>query len=158
MNWHSFPIQFFLINIITDVGLSGKVSSEKEDLLVKELSSLGSPTSHEFFKDMIFYVYVLQSEMDGMFYTGFTTDLKRRVSEHNGGKAVATCWRRPLKLIYTEICFNREDALRRETYLKSGNGKIYLQKRLRNYLSGTRIIHLNTELELIKTDIYDNTN
>lgn len=101
---------------------------------------------------MIFYVYVLQSETDGMFYTGFTSDLERRLSEHKSGQSISTCLRRPFKLIYYEVCFNREDALRRETYLKSGNGKIYLRKRLFNYLRGKRLIYLNT----IETD--DNTN
>ena len=104
---------------------------------------------------MIFYVYVLQSEMDGMFYTGFTTDLKRRLSEHNTGQSLSTCWRRPFKLIYAEIGFNREDALRREKYLKSGNGKIYLHKRLSNYLSGTKIIDFkNIEPDQEKIEIY----
>ncbi len=108
---------------------------------------------------MMFYVYVLQSEMDRMFYTGFTTNLKRRLSEHNGGRSVSTCWRRPFKLIYFEAGFDREDALRREKYLKSGNGKIYLNNRLSNYLSGTRIIDLkNIELDAEQTEIYDNTN
>jgi putative endonuclease len=93
--------------------------------------------------------------MDGMFYTGFSTNLKRRLSEHNGGRSVSTCWRRPFKLIYFEVCFNREDALRREKYLKSGNGKIYLHKRLSNYLSRTRIIDLRNveELDLETIDI-----
>ncbi|MBP7810439.1 MAG: GIY-YIG nuclease family protein [Bacteroidia bacterium] len=97
----------------------------------------------------MFYVYVLKSEMDGMFYTGFSTNLKRRLSEHNGGRSVSTCWRRPFTLIYFEVCFDREDALRREKYLKSGNGKIYLHKRLSNYLSGTKLIDLrNAEFEI----------
>ncbi len=108
---------------------------------------------------MIFYVYVLQSEMDGMFYTGFTTNLNRRLSEHNNGRSVSTCWRRPFKLVYAEICFDREDALRREKYLKSGSGKIYLHKRLIFYLSGKKIIDLrNVEAIPEKIEIYDNTN
>lgn len=92
----------------------------------------------------MFYVYILQSEMDRMFYTGFTTDLKRRLHEHCSGQSISTSLRRPFKLIYYEVCFDREDALRREKYLKSGNGKIYLGKRLSNYLSGTRLIYFNT--------------
>lgn len=96
----------------------------------------------------MFYVYVLRSEMDGMFYTGFTSDLERRLSEHKSGQSISTSLRRPFKLIYYEVCFDREDALRRETYLKSGNGKIYLRKRLFSYLASTRLIDLrNTDLE-----------
>lgn len=43
----------------------------------------------------------------------------------------STKLRRPLKLIYYEACLNQQDATRREKYLKSGNGKIYLKNRLR---------------------------
>ena len=100
----------------------------------------------------MFYVYVLKSEMDGMFYTGFTSDLERRLSEHKSGQSISTSLRRPFKLIYYEVCFNREDTLRRETYLKSGNGKLYLRKRLSNYLSNSKFIYFNN----LETD--DNTN
>ncbi len=32
-----------------------------------------------------FYVYILKSEKDNKFYTGYTSDLKRRIDEHNSG-------------------------------------------------------------------------
>ena len=38
----------------------------------------------------IFYVYVLLSEKDGMFYVGFTADLKKRINEHNNGFVQST--------------------------------------------------------------------
>jgi putative endonuclease len=58
-----------------------------------------------------------------------------RLEEHNSGKVPSTKYRRPLILVYWEGCLNQQDATRREKYLKSGNGKIYLRNRLRNYLS-----------------------
>ena len=83
----------------------------------------------------MYYVYVLLSERDGKFYTGSTGNLKERVEEHNRGYAPSTKNRRPLKLIYYEACLNKEDAMQREKYLKSGMGKKYLKNRLKHYLS-----------------------
>ena len=80
---------------------------------------------------MYYYVYVLLSEKDNLFYTGYTSDLKVRLELHNEGKVTSTKNRRPLQLIYFEGCRNQQDATRREKYLKSGNGKIYLRNRLR---------------------------
>ena len=86
---------------------------------------------------MYYFVYVLLSEIDGQFYTGYTSDLKNRLTEHNEGKVTSTKRRRPLKLIYFEGCLNQQDATRREKYLKSGNGKIYLRNRLSNFFNPT---------------------
>ena len=82
---------------------------------------------------MFYYVYVLKSEVDGLLYTGYTSNLKERLSLHNKGKVPSTKKRAPLTLIYFEGCLNQQDATRREKYLKSGNGKIYLKNRLRNF-------------------------
>ena len=81
-----------------------------------------------------YYVYILISLKDNNYYTGYTSNLNKRLFLHNDGKVVSTKNRRPLKLVYWEGCLNREDATRREKYLKSGNGKIYLKNRIRNYL------------------------
>ena|SRR5690606_8105432 len=83
---------------------------------------------------MEFYVYVLLSQKDGQFYTGYTNSLLSRVKKHNSGLVTSTKSRLPFTLIYWEGCLNQQDATRREKYLKSGNGKIYLKNRLRNYL------------------------
>ena len=52
---------------------------------------------------------------------------------HNKGSVYSTKNRRPIELIYFEGCLSEMDAKRREKYLKSGNGKIYIKNRLRNY-------------------------
>lgn len=84
----------------------------------------------------MYFTYVLQSEPDGKFYTGFTKDLKLRFEEHNKGHVDSTKDRRPLKLIYYEACLNRTDATRREKYLKTYHGRMFLGKRLKSYLTG----------------------
>ena len=64
----------------------------------------------------MYYTYVLQSETDGKFYSGFTKDLKLRFEQHCKGLVESTKDRRPLKLIYYEASLKQEDALRRERY------------------------------------------
>jgi predicted GIY-YIG superfamily endonuclease len=96
------------------------------------------------------YTYVLYSEKDCEWYTGATSDLCRsnlltlkrpiagsqlttsaatfklerhlraRVREHAEGRVRSTEQRRPLLLAYYQACLNREDAFRRERYLKTG--------------------------------------
>lgn len=86
-----------------------------------------------------FYVYILLSEFDGTFYTGYTKDLNKRFSEHKLGKVKSTKNRQPLNLVYWEGCLNQQDATRREKYLKSGSGKRYLRNRLKLYLNADSI-------------------
>ena len=64
------------------------------------------------------YVYMLRCR-DGSLYTGWTTDVARRLEEHNRGKgAKYTKSRRPVELVYMEAAASREDALRREAAIK----------------------------------------
>ncbi len=85
-----------------------------------------------------YYVYTLLSLKDNKFYTGFTTDLKDRLSRHARGEVRSTINRRPLKLIHYEYFINEEDAKAREVFLKSGFGrdniKKALQRTLREYI------------------------
>ena len=80
----------------------------------------------------MFYVYVLEDENDEH-YIGFTTDLKKRLREHNQDKSFATkghAWR----CIYYEACLDRDDARRREKYFKTNQGRRLLKRRLKEYL------------------------
>lgn len=65
------------------------------------------------------FVYILRCA-DGTYYTGITTDLNRRVAEHNGARSGAryTRARRPVELIYSEICSHRSAAAKREYAIK----------------------------------------
>ncbi len=82
------------------------------------------------------YTYVLQSEKDNKFYIGFTKDLKLRFEQHNKGKVESTKNRIPFRLIYYEACLDQSDATKREKYLKSYHGRMFLKKRLKSYLTG----------------------
>lgn len=70
----------------------------------------------------MFYTYVLFSHQDGKLYVGYSPDLKGRLKAHNDGFVKSTRNRRPLTLIHYEAFLTQEDALRREEYLKGGNG------------------------------------
>ncbi len=76
------------------------------------------------------------SKKDNKFYTGFTTDLKRRFEEHCKGYVESTKDRKPLKLIYYEACLSQKDATHREKYLKTFHGKMFIRNRLKSYLTG----------------------
>jgi len=85
---------------------------------------------------MYYYIYILQSEKDNLFYAGYTNNLKERVKQHNEGKVNSTKNRMPLKIVYFEGCLNQQDATHREKYLKTSWGKRYIKGRLKNYLTG----------------------
>jgi putative endonuclease len=76
------------------------------------------------------YTYVLLTGSARRFYTGYSTDLRKRLKEHAAGRVRWTASRQPVHLAYYEACLSREDALRRERFLKTGKGKRYLRKRL----------------------------
>ena len=64
------------------------------------------------------YVYVLKTSADDKLYVGRTTDLARRMQEHDDGKSEWTAARRPVELIYYEAYQSEEDAMLREKNLK----------------------------------------
>ena len=76
---------------------------------------------------MTYFVYILTSLKDSKRYIGMTSDLSRRLNEHNSGKVKSTKNRRPLELIYTEEFISKQDALNRETFFKSGIGREFLK-------------------------------
>lgn len=81
-----------------------------------------------------FYVYVLISKQDNSWYIGYTANLEERIIQHNSGKTITTSKKMPWKIIYFEVSFNKQDAIAREKYLKSGMGRRYLKNRLQNQL------------------------
>jgi len=83
----------------------------------------------------MYYVYILLSEKDKQFYTGYTKNLERRVEEHQNGKVYSIYNRLPVRLVYYEASLNQSDTLHREKYLKTTYGKRYIRNRLKNYLN-----------------------
>jgi putative endonuclease len=75
----------------------------------------------------MFFVYAIKSDVDERIYVGMTTDVFKRIAEHNSGKTKSTKGYRPWQLIYTESLTSRPAARIREKYLKSGVGKEFLK-------------------------------
>lgn len=87
------------------------------------------------FSKLEFCVYILISLKDHNFYIGFTTDLKRRLTEHFLGQNTSTAPRRPFKLIHCEYYASTLDAQRREQYLKTAKGRRTLRLMLKETLT-----------------------
>ena len=85
---------------------------------------------------MFHFVYVLISNKDKKFYTGYTKNLKLRFEQHQKGLVESTKDRNPLRLIYYEACLSQKDATHREKYLKTHYGKMFIKNRLKSYLTG----------------------
>lgn len=67
---------------------------------------------------VVWHTYIVQCK-DGTFYTGISTDIERRISQHNSGKgAKYTKQRRPVHLVYSETHPNRSEASKREWVIK----------------------------------------
>ena len=75
-------------------------------------------------------VYVIESLIDATWYTGMALNAEVRLKEHNKGKNRFTKGHMPWKIIYTEQHSNWASARKREIYLKSAAGKIWLKKLL----------------------------
>lgn len=75
---------------------------------------------------MSWFTYIVECA-DTTLYTGVTTDIDRRINEHNGGKGSAnkgakyTRVRRPVRLVYVENIENRSEACKREAAIKKLN-------------------------------------
>ena len=75
----------------------------------------------------MFFVYVLRSVTTSRHYIGFTSDLGRRLMQHNAGVTKSTKNRGPWELVYQESVDSRSAAMRRERFFKSGQGREQLE-------------------------------
>jgi len=75
----------------------------------------------------VFFVYVIKSSVDGRLYKGLTSDLQKRINEHNRGKTKTTKAFKPWELVYYEEFSTRDEARQREKYLKTGAGRRFLK-------------------------------
>lgn len=79
------------------------------------------------------YVYVLKCG-DSKLYTGYTSDLKKRLRRHENAEVPSTKTRLPVRLVFYEALLSPKDARRREAHLKSTAGKRALRLMLREWL------------------------
>lgn len=82
------------------------------------------------------HVYVIQSRKTKELYFGFTSDLSKRLEEHNAGRVVSIADKRPWEYVYCESYRSEKDARIREQKLKQyGNARTYIKNRLKESLS-----------------------
>jgi predicted GIY-YIG superfamily endonuclease len=78
----------------------------------------------------MYIVYILQSINEPeRFYTGLTTNLSKRLDEHNSGKSIHTNKFKPWKVRTYTVFDNQHKADNFETYLKSSSGRAFMKKR-----------------------------
>lgn len=95
---------------------------------------------------MFFYVYYLHSKKFDKFYIGTTQNLQKRLKEHNNGSNFSTKAYSPWSIIYYEAHLNKDDAIRKEGYLKTTQGRQAIRRMLRN--------QLNSEANLSQQKVY----
>ena len=82
----------------------------------------------------MWYVYVLRSLKNKRLYTGVTSDLRRRIIEHNNKLGGAyTSKNSPFKLIFYEAYLEKSDAITAEKFFKTGYGREVLREKLATY-------------------------
>jgi putative endonuclease len=75
----------------------------------------------------MYIVYAINSQVKNYIYVGMTSNLSRRLVQHNNGHERTTKPYRPFQLIFTQSFPDRNAARVREKYLKSGVGKEFLR-------------------------------
>lgn len=82
---------------------------------------------------MNYYVYILRSETTGKTYIGQTSDLEKRLAQHNDPACRFTMYTKrnagPWKMIHTETYTSRSEAMRREKQLKGGQGREWIREK-----------------------------
>jgi putative endonuclease len=71
----------------------------------------------------MFFLYILKSVDYPKTYVGITSDIDRRITEHNNGYSTFTKKYKPWKLIYSEKYNSRSEARAREKFFKSTAGR-----------------------------------
>ena len=80
---------------------------------------------------MGYHVYVIESHTTARRYIGITSDLARRLNDHNRGKSFSVRGRGPFRLLWSEAHLSRADAMKREKQLKRFKGGEALRRLLR---------------------------
>ena len=75
----------------------------------------------------MYFVYVLYSEKFDRTYTGMTTDVIKRLKQHNAQQNRSTKAYVPWKIIFTEEFKTRKEAREKEKYLKTGVGRDFIK-------------------------------
>ena len=104
------------------VALLCEVASLRNTSLVRSRAFL--------YHESMYFVYILKSQKDGSSYKGVTTDLEKRLKQHNSIKNRYTSNKQPFEIIWYCNFKDKIKAYSFEKYLKSGSGFAFAKKRL----------------------------
>ncbi|MBT8261321.1 MAG: GIY-YIG nuclease family protein [Bacteroidia bacterium] len=76
----------------------------------------------------MFFVYIIESQKDGSYYIGQTSDIEKRLMSHNSGQTRSTKGKIPWNVVYTEEYSNRKDAIVRERFLKKQRNREFYKR------------------------------
>ncbi len=76
----------------------------------------------------LYYVYILLNEAKTRTYTGVSSDVDKRLAEHNAGRVKASSAYRPYKIIHTESFKTLREARQKEIFYKSTTGRRKLKE------------------------------
>ena len=79
------------------------------------------------------YVYILESESTGRFYYGCTSDLQRRLAEHNSRHSPSTRGRGPWQIIWACSVADKKEAQQLEKWLKRCKNKQYIRRYMQEH-------------------------
>ena len=80
----------------------------------------------------MYNIYVLKSSKDNKFYIGCTSNLNKRLLDHNKGRVKSTKSRKPLELIFKEKYSDKYQAFNKERYYKTAKGKKELKIKIKH--------------------------
>ncbi|MCA9387357.1 GIY-YIG nuclease family protein [Candidatus Dojkabacteria bacterium] len=81
-------------------------------------------------KQKFFYCYILYSSKLNQSYVGYTSNLKQRLVDHHNNPTRTTARADDWKLVWYASFRSKELAEKFEKYLKTGNGRVFMRKRL----------------------------
>lgn len=94
---------------------------------------MAGAVKRSFKKANMFYVYVLRSLKNRKRYIGYTSkDVHIRFDEHSSGTNRWTRQNKPFRLVYFERFQTKSEAMKRERFLKSGQGRKWLDENVRD--------------------------
>ena len=83
---------------------------------------------------MPYYIYILKNEESGTLYTGHTSDLDKRLARHNDKSRITKRYTKKhegnWELVHSEEYATRSEAMQRESFLKSGQGRVWIGKNI----------------------------
>ncbi|OGI26576.1 MAG: hypothetical protein A2359_03660 [Candidatus Moranbacteria bacterium RIFOXYB1_FULL_43_19] len=85
----------------------------------------------------MYTVYVLKSSKNEKRYIGYTSKKAlKRLGEHNRGCNKWTRYNKPFTMVHLEEFSEKSDAIKRENFLKSGQGRKWLDEHIKNFIPG----------------------